>query len=301
MNQSAPHMEQFVETTNGPTLCYRQVGDSSAPAILLIAGLGLQLIYWPQRLLDELMAKGFQVIWFDNRDVGRSTSMDSATPGAMDLLFRRKLEGAYDLTDMANDAIGLLDHLSIEKAHIAGMSMGGMIGQMCAALHPHRVLTLTSIFSTTGARRVGQPSLTTLWHLLQPSAKTQPHAVKKYTQLALHLSDKGYPVDPATAAKYAALAWQRGRQQRESQGAARQMAAIIKSGNRTRYLANIQAPTLVLHGDRDVIVHPSGGIATANAITHAQHRTIEGLGHYITEEVSPLLANYLHQHASQQG
>ena len=296
MNFSDATLEQFCTTPANVRLCYRTAGDVNHPTVILVLGLGLQLIYWPQGLIDNLVEQGYHVVWFDNRDVGQSSHLATPTPGVLDLLLRRKLDGAYDLTDMAADSIALLDHLGIPHAHWVGMSMGGMIAQTAAALYPKRCLSLTSIFSTTGARTVGQPAFSTMWKLIQPGAKTKQQAISKYLDMARHISDSGFPMDEDIAIAYAALAWERGAGADESKGTARQVAAIIKSGNRTRLIQQVRVPTLVIHGDKDPIVHPSGGLATAKAITNAQHHSIKGMGHYISEALAPQLVDTIHQH-----
>jgi pimeloyl-ACP methyl ester carboxylesterase len=184
---------------------------------------------------------------------------------------------------MADDAVALLDHLGVERVHLLGASMGGMIAQMMAASHLERVHTLTSLLSTTGQSRIGQPAWSTKLRIARPPARTRKAAVRRHMGMTAHLAGLGYPLDPAVETRYAEGAWDRAGELRGPAGAAgaRQIQAIQASGDRTEQLRRITAPTLVIHGDRDRIVHPSGGRATADAIPGARHVTIPGMGHHL--------------------
>lgn len=289
--------DQFCTVSTGMRLCYRTYGPDYAEPLLLIAGLALHLTSWSPGFIEGLVQRGYHVITFDNRDVGRSSRHLSPPPGVWRQLTRRIAPEAYDLSDMARDAVGLLDHLQIEQAHLVGMSMGGMIAQTVAARHPERAHSLTSIFSTTGARRVGQPAASTMWLLSRPPARTRDEAADRYVKLMRHIGSQGFDRDEERLRAYAEHAWERGAGPTAPEGVARQIGAIIKSGDRTAELSQIRVPTLVVHGDRDRIVHPSGGHATAQAIPEARHITIHGMGHQISEGVVPYLVDLIDGHA----
>ena len=289
--------EQVAGLPNGISLCYRSMGDPEAPVVLLIAGLGLQLVYWPRVLIDALVAAGYRVIAFDNRDAGRSSRCDSPHPGRFGQLLRRVPGGAYSLEDMAQDVAHLMTHLGVARAHVFGMSMGGMIAQALAAGHPRRVATLTSLFSTTGNRWVGQPALSTMWRMATARRpRSQDEAVAVYVQAMRHIGDAGVPGIQDEWARYAALAWRRNGRRADARAFSRQIGAILKSGDRSASLRKIQAPTLVLHGDVDRIVHPSGGLATAAAIAGARFESLVGMRHQIDEHqvgrMMPLLVEH---------
>lgn len=290
-------LDQFCTVSTGMRLCYRTYGPDYAEPLLLIAGLALHLTSWSPRFIEGLVQRGYHVITFDNRDVGRSSRHASTPPGVWRQLTRRIAPEAYDLSDMARDAVGLLDHLQIEQAHLVGMSMGGMIAQTMAATHANRAHSLTSIFSTTGARRVGQPAASTMWLLSRSPARTRDEAAEGYLQMMRHIGSQGFDRDEEALRAYAEEAWDRGNGATAREGVARQIGAIIKSGDRTSALKEIRIPTLVVHGDRDRIVHPSGGHATAQAIPGARHITIHGMGHQISEGVVPYLVDLIDGHA----
>jgi pimeloyl-ACP methyl ester carboxylesterase len=182
---------------------------------------------------------------------------------------------------MAADAYGLLDHLGIQRAHVVGMSMGGMIAQTLAARHPDRVASLTSIFSTTGDLRVGQPERMPVLRLLQPQARTLQRSVARPMALLADVGSTVFPPDEALERAWATAVWDRGDGARSREGVARQLGAIQASGDRTAELSRITAPTLVIHGDTDRLVHPSGGRATAAAIRGARHVEIPGMAHHL--------------------
>lgn len=292
--------ETTVETAAGPerlldvggeiTLCAQSFGDPADPALLLISGLGQQLIAWPTELCGQLAARGLHVIRFDNRDVGRSTRASVRPPTLTQLATRRFSPAQYTLAEMARDTAGLLDALELERVHVAGRSMGGMIGQTLAAQHPQRVLTLTSVMSTTGARRVGRPAPSTWRLMLGKPSKEREASIERAVVLWRHIGSHGFPFDEAEVRALAGLAWDRGH---DPAGVARQLAAIIKSGDRTREVATIAAPTLIVHGDRDRMVAPTGGKATAAAIPGARHVTIAGMGHDLPQGAWPQLVELI--------
>jgi pimeloyl-ACP methyl ester carboxylesterase len=288
--------DHFADVGRGITLCYRTDGDPNGTPLLLVAGLSVDLTVWPKDMVDGLVAAGFYVIRFDNRDIGRSTQIDKKAPSPLRQLAARPHADAYDLGDMAADAVGLLDHLGIGQIHVVGMSMGGMIAQTIAARYPDRVTSLTSIFSTTGNRSVGQPRFSTMLLLAAPPARTKAQSIARHLRLTRHIASTGFPFDEDAEWEYAIGAWNRGARERTGFGVARQISAIQKSGDRTAELAGITARTLVIHGDRDRIVDPSGGRATAAAITGARHVVIAGMGHDFPAGVIPRLLDLITNH-----
>ncbi|GAA3194194.1 alpha/beta fold hydrolase [Dactylosporangium siamense] len=284
----------FVQLPDGrPRICYRVDGPADGAPLLLIAGLGLDLTSWPQRMLDGLTGQGLRVIRLDNRDAGRSTRVAARPPGLLRQLFARPLPGAYDLADMAEDAHGLLEHLGVGRVHLAGMSMGGMIAQTLTARHPDRVATLTSIFSTTGDRRVGQPARSTMMRMAKRPARTVEESAARHLALLRHIGSTEFPPDEAVEREWIAQLWDRGSGRPNHAGVARQIGAIQASGDRTAQLRTITAPTLVIHGDVDRMVHPSGGRATAAAIPGARHVEIAGMRHHLAPGVQDRLVELI--------
>jgi pimeloyl-ACP methyl ester carboxylesterase len=257
-------------------ICYETFGGADDPALLLVMGLGTQMIAWPEEFCRRLAGRGFFVIRYDNRDVGRSTHLRRRPPTIRQLLLRDKRAAAYSLADMAADGIGLLDRLGIERAHVAGASMGGMIAQTMAARHPHRVLSLASLMSNTGHRWKGTPGLSVYPIFLRRPAVDREGAVESFVSVFRQIGSPGFPFDEAKTRQAAGLSYDRGY---NPAGAGRQLAAIIAAGDRTEELRGITAPTLVIHGTEDRMVRPSGGRATAAAIPGAQLLLIDGMGH----------------------
>jgi pimeloyl-ACP methyl ester carboxylesterase len=229
---------------------------------------------WPEDFVAALAGRGYRVTRFDNRDAGRSTHMTYRPPNPV-AMFRGRNE--YHLGDMARDTIGLLDALDYSDVHLVGISMGGMIAQTVAAHYPGRVRTLTSIMSTTGASRLGRPALST-WRRMMTSRppRTRAEAMDRAAMMFSHIGSHGFPFDELAVREYAGVAWDR---DSSPAGIVRQLAGIFASGDRTAELRHIDVPTLVIHGDRDRMVHPTGGAATARAIPGARLETITGLGH----------------------
>ncbi len=284
MTATAQDADRFVDLPAGPRLCHRVDGPDDGTPLLLVAGLGLDLTSWPQRMVDGFVARGFRVVRFDNRDAGRSSRIDAPPPGRVRQLLARPRPDAYDLADMAADTVGLLDALDIGQVHLLGMSMGGMIAQTVAARHPARVLSLTSVFSTTGHRRVGQPARSTLLRLAKAPARTVEESVERHLAMLGHIGSSVFPPDEEVERAWATAVWDRGGA-RSGAPVARQIGAIQASGDRTPDLARITAPTLVVHGDRDLMVHPTGGRATAAAIPGARHVEVAGMAHHLAPGV----------------
>ncbi|TKB03555.1 alpha/beta hydrolase [Alteromonas portus] len=293
----AQHHEQYVTLKSGDRFCYAEHGVGNTDTIVLIVGLGLQLVYWPNALIERLVASGFRVICFDNRDAGRSVRSDTPHPSLLQQLRGKAPKGAYGLECMADDTAQLLEALNIESAHVAGMSMGGMIAQTLASLHPEKVQSMTSIFSTTGSRKVGQPSYSTLWRLARAKAPLNENdAVRNYKAMMTHIGDITAEDAMNQWHQYARLAWQRNGGKSDAKAMFRQIGAIMKSGDRTSMLQNVKAPTLVIHGDVDHMVHPSGGVATARAIPGAKHQVLRGLRHQIDTIQSHRIADSILAH-----
>lgn len=288
--------DQYARLPSGISICFRDEGDKKDPAILLVAGLGEDLTFWTDEFVDSLVDRGFRVIRLDNRDAGRSTFVATSPPALWRQVLARPRRDAYSLSDMAADAIGVLDHLGVDRVHLVGRSMGGMIGQTIAATRPRRVASLTSIYSTTGARRVGQPALSTMLILAAPPSKTRTAAVRAHLRLTAHIAGTGYPIDDVEEAAIAARGWDRAAGG-PAAASARQIEAIQRSGDRTEQLRTIVAPTLVINGDRDRMVAVSGGDATVRAIRSSQHVVIEGMGHHIPRALIEPITQYIAQHA----
>lgn len=294
---SAEGVDHFVTVPSGMRICFRDAGDRTDPVILLLAGLGEDLTFWTGSVVHALVGRGFRVVSIDNRDVGRSSFATTPPPALWRQVLARPRRDGYTLSDMARDAIGVLDHLGVEQVHLVGRSMGGMIAQTIAAMEPGRVLSLTSIYSTTGARKVGQPASSTIRILMGPDSRTRTDAVRAHLRITRHISGTGYPIDDAAEAALAARGWDRAAGDLAA-GGARQIQAIQLSGDRTAQLGRITAPTLVINGDRDLMVAETGGTATVRAIRGAQHVVIPGMGHHMPESLIETITGYIAQHAA---
>jgi pimeloyl-ACP methyl ester carboxylesterase len=268
--------EQFCDLHNGITLCYETFGEPTDPTALLIMGLGTQMVAWQEDFCRELADCGFHVVRFDNRDIGRSTHLQGPPPTIRQLLTRSKRAAHYRLSDMADDAARLLVELDLAPTHVIGASMGGMIAQTLAAQRPERVLSLTSIMSNTGALSNGQPTLRMYPFFLRRPVAGRDAYVKHFERLFAAIGSRGLPRDPQEIRELAALSYER---DHDPAGSGRQLAAIIASGDRTAELREIEAPTLVVHGTADPLVRPSGGRATARAISGAKLKIVQGMGH----------------------
>jgi len=287
-------------TANGITIEYETFGDAGAEPVLLIMGLSCQLTMWDPDFCHALADAGFQVIRYDNRDVGRSTWFDSAgLPDLAALLGGAALSPPYALSDMAADAAGLLDALGLASAHIVGVSMGGMIAQTFAITYPERTRTLVTVMSTTGDPTVGQPhdhALTTLLGLLAPMPTTRDEAIERETTLWRVIKSPGFPFDERMVRDRAAAAYDRAF---HPAGNLRQVAAILSQPDRTPMLGALAVPTLVVHGEADVLVDPSGGKATAAAIPAARLKLVPGMGHDIPRQLFDELTSELTNHFRQ--
>jgi pimeloyl-ACP methyl ester carboxylesterase len=247
-------------------------------------GLGMQLIHWDTELCEQLAERGFYVIRFDNRDSGRSTKVDAPVPDLRRAMIGFSFDAPYLLEDMADDAFGVLDALGIEAAHVVGASMGGMIAQTMAIKRPERVLSLTSIMSTTGERRAGRPKLR-VWGVLMRRAPEEKQAyIEHFVRVFRMIGSKGFPLQDERIRELAAATYERGH---HAAGTGRQLAAILASGDRTAQLRSVHVPTTVIHGRDDPLVPFRGGRATARAVPHARLIAIPGMGHDLPREVWP--------------
>lgn len=288
--------QAIVDVGRGVRLCYEQFGDPDDPPIVLIAGLGQQLHSWPDGFVTGLAGRGYRVTRFDNRDAGRSTHMPYRPPHSLAILRGGNHRDQYRLADMAHDTAGLLDALGYREAHLVGVSMGGMIAQTVAARYPGRVTTLTSIMSNTGAPRIGRPSPATWLRMATARPpRSRDAAVEAAVKTFRHIGSHGFPFDETWVREKAGTDWDRDRH--GSAGVARQLAGIFASGDRTAELRGIDVPTLVIHGDRDRMVHPTGGAATAEAIPGARLRTIAGMGHDLPAGAWATLLDLITAHA----
>jgi pimeloyl-ACP methyl ester carboxylesterase len=286
--------EEFCDVGRGVTLCYETFGDPEDTPILLVMGLATQMIAWHEDFCEELAERGFYVIRFDNRDIGRSTHFDFRPPSMGQMLRRRVGPEQYTLSDMAEDSAGLLRELRIAPAHVVGASMGGMIGQMLAAEHPDVVRSLTSIMSTTGSRWHGQPALSVYRYLLRPPPRDRDGYIQRSAEVFGLVGSTGFERDDQYVRERAGRAFDRGFDVRAG---GRQLGAIVASGDRTKTLGKIQAPTLVIHGTVDKMIRPSGGKATARAIPGARLKMIEGMGHDLPRGVWPIIVDAVAEHA----
>jgi pimeloyl-ACP methyl ester carboxylesterase len=250
---------------SGIDIAYERFGDRDAPPVLLVMGLATQMLGWPDEFCSALVARGLHVIRFDNRDVGLSTHLhDARQPDVMAALSGDSSSASYTLSDMADDSVGLLDALELDSAHIVGASMGGMIAQAIAIEHPKRVRSLTSIMSTTGDATVGQATQEALSALLAPPATSRQEAVNRTVSIFRVIGSPGFELDEADLRERAGLAYDRAD---DPLGVARQLLAIIASGDRTASLRSVNVPSLVLHGADDPLVDVSGGRPPTRSLT----------------------------------
>ncbi|MCD4536106.1 alpha/beta fold hydrolase [Nocardioides sp. cx-169] len=276
--------ELFAPVGKGVELCYQTFGDPDDEPLLLVMGLGGPMTWWDPELCSMLAARGFYVIRYDNRDTGRSSRVGGRVGRAA--LVRAFTGGRsrppYTLDDMAEDAFGLLDHLGVESAHVAGVSMGGMIVQTMAIAKPTRVRSLTSIMSTTGKRTVGWQHPSLLPSLLANRGAGREAYVKASAALWKLIGSPGFPQTDEEVRARAEETYDRGV---TPQGVLRQMLAILNQPNRGPRLKSVRVPTLVVHGLADRMVHVSGGRATAAAVPGAELLLIDGMGHDLPRDL----------------
>jgi pimeloyl-ACP methyl ester carboxylesterase len=285
---------------NGISLFYEDHGNPEHEAILLVMGLGAQLTLWPDELVEALVAKGYRVIRYDNRDIGLSDKMEGARAPTLAWQVIRKKIGwpakvPYTLRDMADDGAGLLDALEITRAHVVGASMGGMIAQLMAVHHSDKLFSLTSIMSTTGNPKLPQAEKQAMDALIAPLESMEEDALVEHgINIARNIGSPGFPPDPDRQRERVLKGVRRSVY---PPGLPRQLAAIIDDGDRRTRLAGVTTPTLVLHGEDDPLVKLPAGQDTARHIPGAKLVTIPGWGHDLPVELVDRLANEIALHA----
>ncbi len=282
---------------NGIDIEYESFGRDSDPLILLIMGFGAQLIFWPQALCQALVAKGFRVVRFDNRDIGKSTHLTrlpAPDPRAVmaDVMAGKRPDVPYTLEDMADDAVGLMDALGVKRAHVVGASMGGMIAQLVAIRHPDRTKSLVSIMSTTGRRDLPPGDRETLSALFRPpNSASRADLIDASILVQKALSSPGFPVSEA---EMRAIAERRtDRAPFDQAGLARQSAALIAASPRNALLSAVRAPTLVLHGADDPVIPVAAAKDTAESIPDAKLVIVPGMGHDFGPVLVPVYLKHI--------
>jgi pimeloyl-ACP methyl ester carboxylesterase len=282
-------------SVNGVEIAYEAFGDPADPTMLLIMGLGVQMLGWDEELCRMLAGRGSRVVRFDNRDVGHSTKVEGGPrPDVMAAVAGDVSSASYTLDDMADDCVGLLDELGVEAAHLVGASQGGMIGQTVAIRHPRRVLSLTSIMSTTGDPAVGQPHPEAIPALLTRPPADRDGFVEFVVGAWKVIGSPGFDVDEGALRARAGASYDRGI---FPDGTGRQLVAILASGDRTEALRSLDVPTRVIHGTDDVLIDVSGGRATAAAVPGARLELIEGMGHDLPRPLWPRLVDLIVENA----
>ena len=276
--------ELLAPVGNQVELCYQTFGDADGEPLLLVMGLGGPMTWWDPELCRMLAAAGFYVVRYDNRDAGRSTRIRArVTRGQLLRAFGgRRAKAPYSMSDLSGDAVALLDHLGLESAHLAGISMGGMIVQTVAVEHARRVRSLTSIMSTTGRRTVGWQDPRLLPSLIAPRKPGRESYVETSVAFWDVIGSPAYPADPDRLAERAGETFDRGY---SASGMMRQMMAILTQPDRTHRLRSLRVPALVVHGTADRMVHVSGGRSTAAAIPGAELLLVDGMGHDLPSEL----------------
>ena len=277
-------MSVQIAPANGIEIAYETFGDPSGRPLLLVMGLATQMLAWHEEFCGALVDLGFHVVRYDNRDIGLSTHLhDAPVPDVMAAFGGDTSSASYTLDDMADDAVALLDHLGIDRAHVVGASMGGMIAQTVASRHPARVASLTSIMSTPSSA-IGSPTQEAMAVLFAPPATSREEAVQRARTAYEVIGSPAYPLDLPWLASISGEAYDRAY---DPLGVARQLLAVHASGDRTPSLRELAVPTLVVHGDADPLVQVAGGHATAEAVPDAELLVLEGMGHNLPRELWP--------------
>jgi pimeloyl-ACP methyl ester carboxylesterase len=285
---------------NGIELEYDTFGDRSAPPLLLVMGLGAQMVLWEDEFCAALAERGFFVVRFDNRDIGQSTQLDAAGVPNIFVAMQAAATGQpmsapYTLADMADDTVALMTALDMERAHVVGASMGGMIVQTLAIRHPTRLLSATSIMSTTGDPALPQATPAAMAALLTPPPSDREGNVARNVEAWRVIGSPGFPFDEDRMRGLLGLSFDRGY---HPNGVARQLVAIVASGDRTKALHSVMVPTLVIHGDADPLIPVAGGHATAEAVPGATLLVIEGMGHDLPVGTWPPIIDAISKHAA---
>jgi pimeloyl-ACP methyl ester carboxylesterase len=293
-----PSEERFAQV-GAIELCWQGFGDEANAPLLMVMGLGSQMLLWPEGFCELLAERGFWVIRFDNRDAGRSTVLaDAGTPSISEALAGDVSNAPYTLSDMAGDAAGLLDALELEHAHVCGGSLGGMIAQTLAIEHPERVLSLASVMSTTGDRDVGGPNAAGMEALTTVAPPDREGYIEATVNARAMIGSPGFPRDEDYARDLAARCWERGY---HPEGTQRQVVAIIASGDRTGRLRGLAVPTVVIHGDSDPLINVSGGHATAGAVADSRLVVVPGMGHDLPPGAWPTVVDAITANAVRAG
>lgn len=289
-----------IASANGVDLAYDAFGAPKAPTILLIMGLGTQMIAWPEPFCEALAQRGFRVVRFDNRDIGLSTKFGSAGPVDVVAAFARAAAGhpvgaPYTLNDMAADAIGLMDALRIDRAHMVGASMGGMIAQTIAARYPDRTRSLTSIMSSSGHPGLpqGRPEAIAALLAPRPDAGDREAIIAHGVRVYRAIGSPGFPTSDAGLRAKVERATDRSYY---PAGMGRQLLAVLASGSRVELLKEVRVPTLVIHGADDPLVPVEAGIDTAQRISGAALTVIPGMGHDLADGLIPILSEAIADH-----
>lgn len=286
---------------NGIGIEIEDQGPPGGEPLLLIMGLGMQLTGWPDELVQDLLGRGFRVIRLDNRDAGLSQGFDqlgapNLALAAMRHALHLPVQAPYALADMADDALGVLDALKIERAHVCGASMGGMIAQHLAAKRPHRVKSLTLMMTTTGSRRLPQPSLRVQAALIsRPDGRNRAEVVRHLERVMKVIGSPGYPPEPARLRQRLDASVRRAWR---PSGTARQMAAVVADGDRTNLMLRIQSPTHVIHGEDDPLVRVAAGRELVKRIRGATGDFIPGMGHDLPLQLIPRFAQGIADNAN---
>jgi pimeloyl-ACP methyl ester carboxylesterase len=293
------HQSPQIARTNGVDLCYEIFGDPAAEPMVLIMGLGAQMIHWDDDFCRKLAARGFRVIRFDNRDIGKSSHLSGGKRlTAVELLKLRFLkipvQAPYNLRDMAQDTVGLMDALGIQSAHLVGASMGGMIAQEIAISFPQRVRSLTSIMSTTGNPKLPQATREATAILMAPPPTSREEYLERFVKTWKVLRGGSFPEEEALDRARGERTFERGL---NPAGVGRQLRAVLASGSRKERLSSVTAPTLVIHGTVDPLVRPEGGKDTAASIPGAKLLMIEGMGHALPVRMWPQIIDAIDKHA----
>lgn len=282
---------------NGLELAYEQFGRDSDPTLLLIMGLGTQLTGWPDAFCRALADSGLRVVRFDNRDIGLSTKMrsirryDGPQKAFLKARFNRRVETPYSLEDMAADTVGLMDGLGIRQAHLVGASMGGMIAQLVAALHPERALSLTSIMSTSGARHLPRARFKVLLRMGKAPKNTDPDTVARHMARTMRMI--GSPVYGRSLADWTSEIRRNVVRSYYPPGVRRQMLAVLTAPSRADLLGAISCPTLIIHGKADPLLPVKHGRHTAKSMPAARYEEIEGMGHDLPPRLLPYFVSLI--------
>ena len=282
----------------GITICHESFGDPADPTALLIMGLGTQMIAWREDFCEQLAARGFHVVRFDNRDVGLSTHVGGRPATIPQMVTRRLPDDAYSLADMADDTVRLVDTLGVGPVHAVGASMGGMIGQVFAARHPAKVRSLVSIMSNTGSRWTGQPALGAYRLFLAEAPEERDAFVDHVMRLFKVVGSRDDMFDEDYVREVTERSFERNH---DPVAVGRQLGAVLKTGKRDAMLSKIKAPTLVIHGTEDRLVRPSGGRATAKAVPGSRLMMVDGMGHDLPRAAWPQIIDAIAENATRAG